>query len=99
MNEIFLILISLVIGAALGGFIFLIARSKKPETQEEIARLAERVEMANKIWSEQFKEVRNEIGKARHEELELRDRSNKDIHHQMEKFIAGIVQMKEVLNQ
>lgn len=94
-----MVIAGLIFGAALGGFIFFMARSRKPETQEEIVKLSERMETANKIWSEQFKEVRNEIGKARREELELRDRSNKDIHHQMEKFITGIVQMKDVLNQ
>ncbi|MBI2446631.1 MAG: DNA recombination protein RmuC [Parcubacteria group bacterium] len=97
--DILIIIISLFFGAALGGFIFYIFKSKKTNSNEEIGKFGERLETANKIFADQFKQIREEISRSHHKELELRDRSSKDIHDQMEKFIGGFSQMKEVLGQ
>lgn len=88
MNEIFFVLILLFFG----GIIFYLAKNKNSD-------LSGRLETSNKIFSEEFKQIREEISRGHHKELELRDKSAKDIHDQMEKFIGGFVQMKEVLSQ
>ena len=99
MNSIFLILFLITMGAVLGGFIFYFLKNKKMNSGEEIGKLGERLETANKIFAEEFRQIREEISQSHHKELELRDRSSKDIHDQMEKFIGGFSQMKEVLGQ
>lgn len=101
MNNVFLILISIISGAVLGVIVFYVAKIKNnaADPKDEIGKLGERLETANKIFSDQFKQIRDEIGHAHHQELELRDKSNKDIRDQMEKFIGGFSQMKEVLSQ
>lgn len=86
-------------GVFLGGLIFYFLKNKKTNSNEEIGRLGERLETANKIFADQFRQIREEISRSHHKELELRDRSSKDIHDQMEKFIGGFSQMKEVLGQ
>ena len=97
--DVFVIIISLFFGAALGGFIFYVLKNKKTSSSEEIGKLGERLETANKIFADQFKQIREEIGRSHNKELELRDRASKDIHNQMEKFIGGFSQMKEILSQ
>ncbi|MEK7087154.1 MAG: DNA recombination protein RmuC [Patescibacteria group bacterium] len=100
MNNIFLILFSIITGAVfLGGFIFYLVKNKKTGSGEEIGKLGERLETANKIFADQFRQIREEISKSHHKDLELRDKSSKEIHDQMEKFIGGFSQMKEVLSQ
>lgn len=99
MNQEFIILLSLIIGTVLGGFIFYLVKGKRTESGEELNKLGERLETANRIFAEQFKQIREEISQGRHKELELRDKSTKDVHEQMEKFIGGFSQMKEVLSQ
>lgn len=98
-NNIFLILVSIIIGAVLSGLIFYLFKNKKTNFNDEIGKFGERLETANKIFADQFRQIREEISRSHHKELELRDRSNKDIHDQMEKFIGGFSQMKEVLSQ
>lgn len=98
--NIFLALISTIAGIVFSGFIFYhFLKNKKTDSSEEIGKLGERLETANKIFAEEFRQIREEINKSHHKELELRDKSNKDIHEQMEKFIGGFVQLKEVLGQ
>lgn len=97
--DIFLVTIFLIFGVFLGGLIFYLIKNKKTSSNEEIGRLGERLETANKIFADQFRQIREEISRSHHKELELRDRSSKDIHDQMEKFIGGFSQMKEVLGQ
>ncbi len=97
--NVLLVVISLIFGAALVGFIFYILRNKKTGSPEEFSKLGERLETANRIFADQFKQIREEISREHHKELELRNKSNKDIREQMEKFISGFVQMKEVLSQ
>jgi len=100
MDNIFLILFSVIIGVVFSfGFIFYILKNKKKDSNEEIGKLGERLETSNKIFAEEFRQIREEISRSHHKELELRDRSSKDIHDQMEKFIGGFSQMKEVLGQ
>lgn len=99
MSNIFLILFSIIIGAGLGGFIFYLMKNKKTDSGEEIGKLGERIETANKIFADQFKQIREEISHSHHKELELRDKSSKDMRDQMEKFVGGFAQMKEVLSQ
>lgn len=97
--DIFLIIILLIFGVFSVGLIFYLFKNKKINSNEEIGKLGERLETANKIFADQFRQIREEISRSHHKELELRDRSSKDIHDQMEKFIGGFSQMKEVLGQ
>lgn len=97
--DIFLIIFFLVFGVFLGGFIFYLVKNKKTGSNEEFSKLGERLETANKIFADQFRQIREEISGSHHKELELRDKSSKDMRDQMEKFIGGFAQMKEVLSQ
>lgn len=97
--DIFLIIILLIFGVFSVSLIFYLLKNKKTNSNEEIGRLGERLETANKIFADQFRQIREEISRSHHKELELRDRSSKDIHDQMEKFIGGFSQMKEILGQ
>ena len=99
MMDILIIIISLIFTTFLGGLVFYLLKNKKNNSNEEIGRLGERLETANKIFADQFRQIREEINRSHPKELELRDRSSKDIHEQMEKFIGGFSQMKEVLGQ
>ncbi|MDO8676088.1 MAG: DNA recombination protein RmuC [Candidatus Azambacteria bacterium] len=99
MDNIFLILLSTIIGAVLGGFIFYLFKNKKTNSGEEIGKLGERLETANKIFADQFRQIREEISGSHHKELELRDKSSKDIRDQMEKFTGGFAQMTEMFGQ
>lgn len=99
MMDILIIIISLFFGAALGGFIFYFLKNKKTNSGEEMGKLGERIETANKIFADQFRQIREEISHSHHKELELRDKSSKDMRDQMEKFVGGFAQMKEVLSQ
>ncbi len=83
----------------MGGFVFYFLKNKKTGSYEEIGKLGERIETANKIFADQFRQIRGEINQSHHQELELRDKSSKDMRDQMEKFIGGFAQMKEVLGQ
>lgn len=103
MGNSFLILFSIVIGAVFGGFIFYFFfrnnENKKPSAGEEIGKLGERLETANKIFADQFKQIREEIGQSHHRDLELRSKSAKEINEQIEKVVSNFSQMKEVLGQ
>ncbi len=99
MNEFFLVSISLIAGAVVGGFIFFVIKNKKPESGDEIVKLSERLETGNKIFADQFRQIREEISHSHHKDLELRDKSTKDINEQMEKVVGHFAQMKEVLGQ
>lgn len=100
MNEIPSLLIGLFFGLVAGGFVFFIfKKGKKDDQAGEISKLGERLETSNKIFSEQFKQIREELVQAHHKELELRDQSSKNMLGQVEKFVAGFAQMREVLSQ
>ena len=103
MSNIFLILFSIIIGAILSSLIFYFFfknnENKKLGAGEEIGKLSERLETGNKIFADQFKQIREEISRSHHKELELRDKSSKDIHDQMEKFTGGFAQMTEMFGQ
>lgn len=98
MNSLLIIFLS-IFATFLGGFIFYLLKNKKTGPNEEIGKLGERIETTNKIFADQFKQIREEISYSHHKELELRDKSSKDMRDQMEKFIGGFAQMKEVLSQ
>jgi len=93
------IIISLIFGAVLSGFIFYILRNKKTSSDEEIGKLGERIETSNKIFADQFKQIREEISQSHHKDLELRDKSAKNINEQIEKVVSNFAQMKEILGQ
>ena len=103
MSNAFLILFLIIIGAVLGGFIFYLffrnSENKKSNASEEISRLGERMETGNKIFADQFKQIREEISQSHHKDLELRGKSAKDINEQIEKVVSNFSQMKEVLGQ
>lgn len=94
------ILFGILIILIFGGF-WLILRSLKGKNESKIdlVALKERIETSNSIWTEQFKGIREEITKSRREELDIRDKSTKDIHTQVEKFIEGFSQMGGALKQ
>ena len=99
MMDVLIIIIYLFFGMAFGWLVFYLLKNKKTDSNEEIGKLGERLETANKIFADQFRQIREEISRSHHKELELRDKSSKDIQGQMEKFIGGFAQMKEVLGQ
>lgn len=99
MNNVFLILFSIIFSAVLGSFVFYFLKNKKNDSNEEIGRLGERLETANKIFAEEFKQIREEINRSHHRDLELRDKSAKDVRDQMEKVVGNFAQMKEILGQ
>lgn len=98
MNDLLIIFLS-IFTVFLGGFIFYLVKNKKADSGEEMGKLGERIETANKIFADQFRQIREEISHSHHKELELRDKSSKDMRDQMEKFVGGFAQMKEVLSQ
>ena len=103
MGNIFLILFSIIIGIVFGGFIFYFffrnSENKKLDAGEEISKLGERLETGNKIFADQFRQIREEISQSHHKDLELRGKSAKDINEQIEKVVSNFSQMKEVLGQ
>lgn len=103
MSNIFLILFSIIIGAVLGGLIFYLFfknnENKKLDASEEISKLGERLETGNKIFADQFRQIREEISQSHHKDLELRDKSAKNINEQIEKVVSNFSQMREILGQ
>ncbi len=100
--DIFTIIISVIFGAVLGGLIFYSIKNKgdkKSDSNLEIGKLGERLETANKIFSDQFKQIREEISRSHHKDLESRDKSAKDMHEQMQKVVGNFAQLKEALDQ
>src|SRR3989339_287174 len=85
MMDVLSIIISLIFGAVLSGFIFYILRNKKTSSDEEIGKLGERIETSNKIFADQFKQIREETAK--------------NINEQIEKVVSNFAQMKEILGQ
>lgn len=103
MDSVFLILLSIIIGAVFSGFIFYLffnySKNAKSVASEEVGKLGERLETANKIFSDQFRQIREEISQSHHKDLELRSKSAKEINEQIEKVVSNFSQMKEVLGQ
>lgn len=94
-----MILISLISGGVLGVVIFFYLNKDKEQKDSGILKLGERLETANKIFAEQFQQIRQEIGQVHAKDLQLREQTNKNMLGQVERFIGGITQMKEVLGQ
>src|SRR3989344_3932321 len=100
MNNSFLILFSVIMSVVFSfGFIFYLLKNKKTGSNEEIGKLGERLETANKIFAEEFRQIREEIGQSHHKDLELRDKSAKNINEQIEKVVSNFAQMREILGQ
>jgi len=79
-------------------------KPQQPQTtavDPELVRLGEKVETFNKIWAEQFKGLREEIGKeisdSRKEERTSRDNSTTALISQIEKFTGSFGEMKNEL--